>query len=168
MELVTSIRVSLPIIIAMSLLILSAVPIDIAGAAAFFPIVDIMVIYYWSSYKPLALPDWFVFVLGILRDAIEGISLGVSPCMYLIARIIVISSRSLYRRENFLIIWQGFAITALIFIFGKWMLLSFVTDTNLVLNSAIMQFMVSIAMYPIFHWFFNLVNLLMPEHYSNA
>ncbi len=38
---------------------------------------------------------------------------------------------------------------------------------SLVLDSAIMQFMVSIAMYPILHWFFNLVHLIMPENFQD-
>lgn len=168
MTLFAGIRLFFPIMVAVLLLIISSVPIGIAGASAFFPAVDIMIIYYWTTYRPGALPDWFVFFLGVLRDSIEGIAIGVSPCVYLITRFIVASSRSLYRKENFLIIWQGFAVMALIAIVGKWLLISFLMDTPLVLGSAIMQFMVSIAMYPVFHWFFYLVNLTMPEKFQDV
>ncbi len=114
MAIFTGIRLFLPQAVAILLLILSSVPIDVAGASAFFPAVDIMVIYYWSSYRPSALPAWFVFILGIFRDSIEGLTLGVSSCVYLLIKFIVVSSRGLYRKENFLIIWQGFAVTALL------------------------------------------------------
>lgn len=168
MILFAGIRLLFPIMVALLLLIISSVPIDVAGASAFFPVVDVMAIYYWTSYRPGALPDWFIFLLGILRDSIEGIAIGISPCVYLIIRLIVASSRGLYRKGSFLIIWQGFAVMALIAIVGKWLLLSFLMDTPLVLDSAIMQLMVSIAMYPVFHWFFNLVNLIMPEKFQDA
>ena len=168
MPIITSIRLFSPIIVALLLLVLSSVPTYIAGASAFFPVVDIMVIYYWSSYRPGTMPDWFVFLLGVFRDSIEGLSIGISPCVYLLVRFMVVASRGLYRRENFIVVWQGLAITALIAIAGKWLLVSFIMDTPLILDYAIMQFMFSVAMYPVFHWFFSLVYITMPENFQDA
>lgn len=150
-------------ILVLVLLIASSIPIHIAGASAFFPMVDIMAIYYWTSYRPQVMPDWFVFILGILRDIMEGLTIGVSPFIYLLTRFIVLASKDLYKKQTFIIVWQGFAIVSLIAITGKWLLVSFIIDMPLVFTSAIMQFVLSIAMYPLFHWLFSLVNIIIPE-----
>jgi rod shape-determining protein MreD len=168
MTIYAGIRLFIPMITAFILLVLSSMPISIAGASSFFPAVDIMFIYYWSSHRLRSVPDWFIFTLGILRDAVEGTMMGVSPLIYLVTKFIVLSSRNLYRRENFLIIWQGFAITALIAISGKCLLLSLSMDTSFVLNAAIMQFVVSIAMYPLLHWVFNIIQMIIPENFQDA
>lgn len=168
MALIKFTRLCFPIGLALVLLVISSIPMHIAGASAFFPMVDVMVIYYWSSYRPQSMPDWFVFTLGILRDVLEGLTIGVSPCIYLLVRFLVTASKDLYKKQTFIIVWQGFAVVSLIAITGKWLLVSFILDKPLVFNSAIMQFVLSIAIYPIFHWLFSLVNLTMPEHYQDA
>ncbi len=54
--------------LALLLFIVSAIPIHIAGAAMFFPMVDVMAIYYWSVHKPQAMPDWFMKLVLLLSD----------------------------------------------------------------------------------------------------
>ncbi len=153
-----------PILIALSLLMVSAVPLYIAGFYAFFPLVDIMVIYYWVSNRPSSMPIWFIFILGILRDALEGISMGVNVFIYLLTAFTVMASKSIYKRESFWLVWQGFAITALISISIKWLLVSFEMGIPLTAGSAIMQLTFSIAVYPLFYWFFNIMQSTMPKY----
>ncbi len=168
MGLITGIRFFYPMIVALLLLIISAVPIYIVGLSAFFPVVDVMVIYYWASSRPRVMPDWFIFLLGVLRDGVEGLTIGISSCVYLLVKFIVVASRGLYIRGGFLLVWQGFAIAAIIAIAGKWLLVSFVMNKPISLDSAIMQLMFSIAMYPVFYWFLNLVNITVPDNYHDA
>jgi rod shape-determining protein MreD len=150
------------------LLILSSAPVDVTGTSAFFPAFDVMAIYFWSSYRPTAMPYWFVFILGILRDSLEGIMLGVSPFVYLLIRLIIVSSKRLYRKENFIVVWQGLIFILIIAITLKWALLSFLIDKTLVIDYAVMQFMVSIAIYPLLHWLFNIINLAMPDSFQDV
>jgi rod shape-determining protein MreD len=166
--LIADIRLLFPMALAIILLIISTIPIHLVGISAFFPIVDVMVIYYWSNYRSSLLPNWFIFLLGILRDLIEGISLGVSPFSYLVVRLVVMSGKDAHKKESFIFIWQGFAVVAFIAIILKWLLVSFSINTPLILNSAIMQFMISIAIYPVFHWVFNLVNKAIPKNFQNV
>jgi len=166
--LLKNIRLFLPIMVTVLLLMLSSVPLDITGTSAFFPAVDIMAISFWASYRPGSMPYWFVFLLGIIRDSLEGIMLGVSPCVCLLVRLMVVSSRGLYRKENFILVWQWFTIILIFAITLKWALLSFLMDKPLIIDYAVMQFMVSIAMYPLLHWLFNIVNLAMPENFQDA
>lgn len=168
MALLINIRLFLPIFVALLLLIISSVPIYISGASAFFPAVDIMVIYYWAGYKPDSMPNWFVFLLGIFRDVLEGVVIGVSPCIYLIIKLMVVAGRGLYRRESFPVVWQGLAVITVIAITGKWMLISFIMNAPIALNPAIMQVLFSIAVYPVVHWFFNLIYITMPETYQDV
>jgi len=168
MTFIAGIRLFIPLFIALVLLVISSVPISIPGLSAFFPVVDIMIIYYWSSYRPGALPDWAIFLLGVLRDGIEGITIGISSCIYLLVKFIVIASAGLYKKGGFLLVWQGFAAAAIIGIAGKWLLVSFVMDRPLMLDYGVMQLMFSMALYPVFHWFFNLINTIMPVDFQDA
>jgi rod shape-determining protein MreD len=163
----TGISLFLPMLVALLLLLGSSVPVDIAGSSAFFPAVDVMAIYFWATYRPATMPYWFVFVLGILRDSLDGVVFGVSSCIYLVIRLLVVMSRKLYRKDNFIIAWQGFAVILFIAILLKWALVSFVMYRPLTLDYAIMQFMLSVAIYPLLYWFFNLVNIVMPEKFQD-
>jgi len=163
-----NIRLFFPIMVTLLLLILSSVPVDITGTSAFFPAVDVMAIYFWASYRPSTMPYWFVFFLGILRDSLEGVMLGVSPCIYLLIRLMAVSGKGLYRKENFILVWQRLIIILIISITLKWALLSFLIDKPLIIDYAVMQFMVSIAAYPLLQWLFNMVNKAMPENFQDA
>lgn len=156
-----------PIIATFLLLIISSVPTYIAGASAFFPIFDIMAIFYWSSQRPSALPNWFVFTLGICRDLVEGLTLGTNPCIYLITKFIVKANRGMYRKVNFIVILQSFAIVALLTTLAKWLLVSFIIGLPLPPDNALMQVMLSVAVYPLIHWLFNLVSSLMPDKFHD-
>lgn len=156
-----------PMVFAFILLIFSSVPLYIAGTPSFFPAIDIMIVFYWSSQRPGALPNWFIFLLGVFRDVVEGLTLGVGSFVYLITKFMVVASRRIYRRANFLVIWQGFAIVALLAITLKWLLVSFIMGFTLSPDNAIMQFMLSVAIYPAMHWLFNLVASTMPEKFHD-
>lgn len=156
-----------PMVFAFALLIFSSVPLYIAGTPSFFPALDIMIVFYWSSHRPSALPNWFIFLLGIFRDVVEGLTLGVGPFVYLVTKFMLLASRGIYRKANFLVIWQGFAIIALLAITLKWLLVSFIMGIPLSPDNAIMQFMLSVAIYPAMHWLFNLVASIMPEKFHD-
>lgn len=168
MDILSRIRMFFPIIAALLLLLFSSVPIHIPGVATFFPAVDIMVIYYWVSYRPDSLPDWFIFLLGILRDVLEGVSLGVGALVYLIVRLMVSASRDAYRKGSFPVVWQGMAVVTIVAIAVKWMLISFVMNVPVSLTAAIMQVLFSISIYPVVHWFFNLIQAAMPDNYQDV
>lgn len=49
-----------------------------------FPNLDIMIIFFFTICKIRVFPIWFVFILGIWSDALNGINIGISSLLYII------------------------------------------------------------------------------------
>lgn len=159
----------IPNLVALLLLLISSLPIAVAGAAFFFPLVDMMFIFYFTIYRSNSTSNLFIFILGLTRDLLQGTPIGLSALIYLVLRFMIISISHQFRRGDFSIIWQVFALGMLITTVLKCAILYLLIGTPLMaMDYAIMQLLVSVALYPIFHWLFNLVNILVPESLDHA
>ena len=62
--------------------------LDLAGTVGeIFPAFDMMIIYYFSSYKTIRY--WILFLIGIILDQIYGLPLGTSSLAYILANLIL-------------------------------------------------------------------------------
>lgn len=73
------------------------------------PIV-LLIIYYWSIYRPTLLPAFLVFLAGLFLDIMGGGPLGVNALIFFAVHRIVTDQRSFLLGQSFLMIWLGFGI----------------------------------------------------------
>lgn len=168
MSFVTYFSFFYPKLLAVLLVLLTSIPLKIPGVAYFLPMVEVMMIYYWCIYRPDAMPNWFVFALGIFRDALAGVPLGVNALTNVLLRSAVVMMREKYIKVPFLFVWQGFMVFACMAMAVKWVLFSFIFDQLLGLNMAVMQLLLSVAVYPLFHSLLNLVHKILPGGVTDA
>ena len=161
----SSFKLLYPKALSIIFLLTISVPFTISGDNSFFPLIDLILIFYWSIYCPKLIPNWFVFLLGAIKDLISGAPIGVNMLLNLLTRFVLRSSRGEIIHANFIVIWQLFFITLLLVMILKWAMLSIIAGEKLGIGFAHIQFALTVAVYPIFHYFFNMVFETIPKNF---
>ena len=143
-------------------------PIRVANLDILFPSIDLMLIYYWCVYRPELLPNWFVFTAGIFKDILSGIPIGINALVNLILRTFTTYKRERYLKQPFIIIWQGFIIFSILALLSKWVVFSFINNEFINIKFGVIQTLITIATYPLFHCLFSSIYLILPKKHSNA
>lgn len=100
---------------------------------------------------------WFVFFLGLAIDAVQGLPMGLSSLTYLAFRIFIELQRKYIVKEGFMMKWAYFALLLLGVGTGQWLVLGFATSQMPSVLPALMQLVLTICLYPVFHQLFDLL-----------
>ncbi len=99
---------------------------------------------------------WFIFLLGIWNDALNGNPLGLTPLCYItLIKIFITLNQRLVIRENFKQLWQQFAIFCFCFLCLKWMILSVFNTAFYSVITILVQFVLTTSFYVLMHKFFD-------------
>jgi rod shape-determining protein MreD len=152
-------------LIAILLTITNISDIKIAGIQKIMPLFDLMIIFYFSIFKN-KFRVWFIFVLGIWNDALNGNLLGITSLTYIISiKIFLILNDRMILKENFIQVWRQFISFCLLFLIMKWAILSISQPGSYSLTTPLIQLIISSLFYVIMHKFFNyLTQKLLGEH----
>ncbi len=146
-------------LIALVLVILNLSNLKIGHYAKLVPFFDVAMIFYFTIFKRV-FGIWFVFLLGVWSDALNGQLLGVtSLCYILLIKIFLVLNSKMMIRDNFAQIWQQFIAFCFSFLLIKWMILSFFAESFLSVKALIVQFMISSVLYIIMHSFFDYLSV---------
>ncbi|MGB1539326.1 MAG: rod shape-determining protein MreD [Rickettsiales bacterium] len=159
-------RMMLPGILTIFLLLLLLLPFGMAGLAYFPPDICLISVYYWVLFRPSAFPFWFVFLLGILQDALLGVPLGMSSFLLILFRLLVLSQHRQLAKETFWAIWVGFGILSALFSLCAWLLASVFESALLPFQFFLMQWLFTIGLYPLAHLVFNRLYHYLPPSMS--
>ena len=101
-------KISLLYLFAIFLTILNLSNIKISGFADIMPLLDLMAIFYFTIFKD-KFSLWFVFLLGIWNDSLNGNILGLtSLCYIILIKLFMLFNNRILLREKFIQIWQQF------------------------------------------------------------
>lgn len=128
----------------------------------YVPLFAVISIYYWVLFKPPLMPFWFLFGLGLLQDALSSTPLGTSSLVFMLFRIIVLSQRRIFSRERFWAVWFGFMLLSLLAFFGYWTILSIAAKQMVPVVAGVVQWLATVAFYPLIHILFNKVYAGIP------
>ena len=132
--------------------------IQIAGFSKLIPLFDLMMVFYFAVFRQVFLL-WFIFLLGLWNDALNGNPLGLTPLCYIaLIKIFVALNQRLVIRENFKQIWQQFIGFAACFLLLKWLALSIFNGSFYSLVTIFVQFILTISVYVLMHKFFDYLN----------
>lgn len=155
-------RMLIPGLCTLLLLVLSLVPIGLKGMGLFPVDVCLISIYYWAIFRPAALPFWFAFLLGVVRDALMGMPLGISSLVFLLFRLAVLSQQRYLVKETFWATWAGFGLVAVPVLLLQWLLASAFFQSLLPVGDVIMQWVFTFGLYPLLHIVFNALYRFLP------
>src|SRR5215218_7071959 len=98
-------RAALPGGLAALLLILAALPLGLPGLV---PAVVLPCVFFWSVFRPTALPPPAVFGLGLLQDLLTAAPLGTGMLVLLVTHGLAARWRRALAARSFLVVWLAF------------------------------------------------------------
>lgn len=111
-----------PTVSTVLLLLLLAAPLGLPAQPEMQLAMLLSCVFFWSLYRPAAMPPAAVFLLGLLADLLGEGPLGVSVLILLIVQAIVLRWRYELARQGFLLTWLVFLPIALGAVATNWVL----------------------------------------------
>ena len=142
---------ALPIIITTLLTVFFLAAKHIGGLDHFMPLLPIIPIFYWGMTHAREMPFWFVFVLGLVMDAVMGMPLGLSSLLYIVFLMLLHAQRKYIHKEGFLIKWGYFAGLLGAVCMLNWLILTLLNSKSETLLSGFLQWFLTICCYPFMH-----------------
>jgi rod shape-determining protein MreD len=156
-------RVIMLHLIAILFVIMNVSDIRIAGLSNILPLFDLMIVFYFAIFRNF-FAIWFIFLLGIWNDALNGNPLGLTAlCYILLIKFFTLLNGKMMIRENFKQIWQQFIAFCFLFLFMKWLILSAFNGAFYSLNTVAVQFSLSSVLYILMHKFFDYLSVKLLE-----
>ncbi len=148
-------KIILLYLFAIFLTILNLSNIKIAGFAKIMPLFDLMIIFYFTIFKD-RFGLWFVFILGIWNDALNGNLLGLtSLCYIILIKLFLLFNNRILARENFMQIWQQFTAFCFLFLLVKWIIFVIINGKPSYFGSLFIQLFLTASFYVLMHVFFD-------------
>lgn len=94
------------------LMLLCLAPFGVDNQAALLPAVTLASVWFWSLFRPAAMPPPVVFVIGLLLDLLGYQPLGVGVLTALVVHGFAVRWRRRLAPQGFLAIWLVFAAVA--------------------------------------------------------
>ncbi len=130
------------------LMLLTQLPFGIVDQAVLLPAVTLACVYFWSLFRPAALPPPVIFLIGLLLDLLGYLPIGVGVLILLIVHGLALRWRRMLTRQGFLTVWLVFAGFAMGAAFLVWALTALLGFRLLPLPPALFQAALTVALYP--------------------
>lgn len=144
------------------LLLLAAAPFGAPGQAELQASVALACVFFWSLFRPAAMPPAMVFAIGLLADLLGYAPPGVGVVSLLLVHGLAFRGRRVLVRQGFLTVWLAFAAIGGGAAMLQWLLTSALTLHLLPPGPALFQAALSAGIYPA------LATLLTRAHHSLA
>lgn len=141
-------RYAFPTTCTMLLMLLTRAPLGIYGQAELLPAVALGSVWFWSVFRPTAMPPPAVFLVGVLDDLLGWQPIGTGVLVLLLVHGVAQRWRRPLATRGFLLIWLGFIVAAVAAAALEWALTCLLTWRLLPPAPAAFQAVLSAALYP--------------------
>ena len=139
--------------------IMNLTNINIAGFNDIMPAFDLMAVFYFTIYKNV-FGLFFIFLLGIWNDALNGNPLGITSLIYIILiKFFLILNIRILNRDNFVKLWQQFIYFVIIYFLGKWVFLAILNGGSSSFGILLVQIIVCGLFYIPIHKLFDYLSI---------
>ena len=130
--------------------LLSMVPFGLSTTVLAPPSFGLIAIFLWTMIRPDLLPTGVVFMLGLVQDLLWGGPIGLWAFVFLLAYALTLSQRTFLIGRGFGFTWAGFGLVAIIAGTASWIFAMIIHGQFLMPYPAIVQAVLSAAVYPLF------------------
>lgn len=116
-----------------------------------YPHIPLLVVYYWSVFRPAQANPFLLFALGLVQDVLTGAPLGLYAATLLILRSVIASQRRLFLAQQFMFVWAGMAITQLIALGAHYAVMQFTQVYGASISTMLLPAAVTVLCYPLWH-----------------
>jgi rod shape-determining protein MreD len=138
-------RQAVPVASTLSLMLLSNAPL---GGPQLLPVVTIISVFFWSVYRPGAMPPPAVFLLGLLFDLLGWLPVGDGVLTLLLVHGFCVRWGRFLARQGFMLVWLVFAGFSAVSAALIWAIAGVVTFRLLPLGPAVVEATLTVVLYP--------------------
>jgi rod shape-determining protein MreD len=142
-------RGALPVVATVGLLILAGAPFGIPDQAVLAPAIAVIAVFFWTLYRPAAMPAPVVFVLGLLLDLLSWQPLGAGVLLLLSVHALTLRLRRKLGAAGLVVVWLGFVPIAAAAAGLLWALVSALELRLMPIAPALFQAVLTAALYPV-------------------
>jgi rod shape-determining protein MreD len=142
-------RFSFPLCVTVLLMLLTQAPLEIPEQAALLPAIALCSVWFWSLFRPDALPPPLVFVIGVLLDLLGYLPLGVGVFTLLAVHGVALALRRSLALRGFAWTWLVFGGVAAAAALLIWLLVMLLTLRLLSPDPAMFIAILTFALYPV-------------------
>lgn len=152
---------TLPFLVGLFCVFLTFVPIGSIVGIEVAPAFALMAVYYWAAHQPETFPPYAVFAVGLLQDLLSAGPIGLWAFTYVVIYGVVQTQRLVFAGRVPLVLWTGFALTALLAGTIAWSVASLYYARVLPPGPVLLQLIVTVALFPIFATLFARVERIL-------
>ena len=80
-------RQTVPVVTMLLLVLIGSMPLGSFHTFEIFPMLNIIVIFYWTVYRPDLVPPFVLFLIGLIDDVVMGTPLGLMASVFVLSLI---------------------------------------------------------------------------------
>jgi rod shape-determining protein MreD len=144
-----------PAFVILVLMLASLVPMRLPFLPSVATLLPLMAVFHFSLHRPTAVPPPALLLFGLLFDLLQygpGAPLGVSALQFLLVWRVVSASRKYLLEVSFAFIWLLYALIVGAAMVLAWLLTSLFAVSLIDPWPALLQYVVSLFLYPILGW----------------
>jgi rod shape-determining protein MreD len=141
-------RHSFPATSTVLLMLLCGLPFGIADQAVLLPAVTLAAVYFWSLFRPAAMPPPIVFLLGLLLDLLGYLPIGAGVLTLLLVYALAGRWRRMLTQQGFVVVWLAFIGVGTGAAALLWALTSLLSLRLMPAGPALFQATLTAALYP--------------------
>ncbi len=142
-------RAAFPSVTTVLTMLLTLAPFGVAGQAVLLPAVTLACVWFWSLFRPAAMPPPAVFAIGVLLDLLGYLPLGVGVLTLLLSHGIALRLRRFLAQQGFALSWLAFVPVAVGAAFLSWALVALLTLRLIPIGLALFQAVLTATLYPV-------------------
>jgi len=123
----------------------------------------LMLLYYWSIYRPTLIPPLLVFAMGVCLDLLSGWPLGLNAFIFLVLRQSVTSQRVFLTGQPFIVVWLGFMVAVSSSLFLQWALFGLIRLQWVSFDPVIISIFIGIVLFPAIALVLHILHRMLPE-----
>jgi rod shape-determining protein MreD len=141
-------RAAFPLVCTLLAMLLAMAPFGFAGQAMLLPAIALPCVFFWSLFRPAAMPPPAVFVVGLFLDLLGYLPIGCGVLTLLVLHGFTVRWRRSLFRLGFGFVWIAYAGMAAGAAALLWTLASLLTFRLLPPGPAVFVFVLTVALYP--------------------
>lgn len=126
------------------------------------PFFFLMVIYYWSIYRPTLLPVWAAFLAGTIIDLLSFYPLGIHAILFVLVRWVLTDQRLFLASQSFFMVWVIFCAVAFVSNLYLWASLSLFHFSLKPILSTLVSFTSTALLFPVISIALHMLQKLLP------
>jgi rod shape-determining protein MreD len=146
-----------PCLVTILLLLLYLAPKHVEGLSYFMPLLPLIPVFFWGLLHARDMPFWFVFLLGLVMDAAQGLQLGLSSLLYVFFLLLLHAQRKYIIKEGFAVKWGYFGLLLGITCLLSWAGYSLLSGQAHPIVPVLIQYALTMCCYPFFHRLFDIL-----------